>query len=174
MDSTISSHEHTKYCPTGLCLNLVAVEYYVFPSNTQGAVFYRVWSLHEIKEAHRTSEHKSALLARVAHPENAGALGTIQKIDELMAMQGRRLVMEFHRADINHSGGVSGKFLRSTPSEGGGGGGIQVDSIVRCFVGFRALPWDGAVLLLHQPFEGFHRNKGVAVTRMKAGQTFPV
>lgn len=43
------------------------------------------------------------------HPENAGALSTIEKIDELMAMQGRRLVVEFNQADINHSGGVSGK-----------------------------------------------------------------
>lgn len=42
-------------------------------------------------------------------PENAGALSTIEKIDELMAMQGRRPVVEFNRADINHSGGVSGK-----------------------------------------------------------------
>lgn len=40
-------------------------------------------------------------------PENAGALSTIEKIDELMAMQGRRLVVEFNQADVNYSGGVS-------------------------------------------------------------------
>ena len=47
-------------------------------------------------------------------PENAGALSTVEKIDELMAMQGRRLVVEFNQADVNHSGRVSGK-LKEKP-----------------------------------------------------------
>ncbi|CAB1100424.1 unnamed protein product [Ectocarpus sp. CCAP 1310/34] len=33
-------------------------------------------------------------------------VGTIQKLDELMSLQGRRLVVEFHQADTNRSGGV--------------------------------------------------------------------
>lgn len=60
-----------------------------------------------VQEAIRSKERKSALLEKVMRPENAGALSTIEKIDELMAMQGRRLVVEFNQADINHSGGVS-------------------------------------------------------------------
>lgn len=47
-------------------------------------------------------------------PENAGALSTVEKIDELMAVQGRRLVVEFNQADVNHSGGVSWKVAAET------------------------------------------------------------
>lgn len=61
------------------------------------------------QELHRSNERKSALFHKVMRPENAEALSTIEKIDELMAMQGRRLVVEFNQADINHSGGVRGK-----------------------------------------------------------------
>ncbi|CAM9683574.1 unnamed protein product [Ectocarpus fasciculatus] len=57
-------------------------------------------------EAQRISTHKSALCERVSRPENACALKTIQKLDELMTLQGRRLVVEFHQADTNRSGGV--------------------------------------------------------------------
>ncbi|CAM9456529.1 unnamed protein product [Ectocarpus sp. 6 AP-2014] len=57
-------------------------------------------------EAQRISTHKSALCERVSRPENACALRTIQKLDELMSLQGRRLVVEFHQADTNRSGGV--------------------------------------------------------------------
>lgn len=65
------------------------------------------------QEAQRISAHKIALLERVALPENSHALSTIQKLDELMVLQGRRLVAEFHHADRSHSGGVSGKLQRS-------------------------------------------------------------
>ncbi|CAM9135180.1 unnamed protein product, partial [Hapterophycus canaliculatus] len=66
----------------------------------------RVMALRE-NEARRMRAHKRALLDRVALPENAGALTTIQKLDELMVLQGRRLVAEFHHADASKSGGVS-------------------------------------------------------------------
>lgn len=70
------------------------------------------------QEAHQTTEHKSSLLERVGRPNNAGALSTIQKIHELLAVQGRRPDMEFHQADIDHSGVVSGKI--SQKQAGGG------------------------------------------------------
>ncbi|CAM9393474.1 unnamed protein product [Ectocarpus sp. 13 AM-2016] len=60
----------------------------------------------ETQEAQRISTHKSALCERVSRPENACALRTIQKLDELMSLQGRRLVVELHQADTNRSGGV--------------------------------------------------------------------
>lgn len=69
------------------------------------------------QEVQRISSHKSALLEKVALPENAGALSTIQKLNELMVLQGRRLVAEFHHADTSHSGGVSGKLHRSIHEE---------------------------------------------------------
>ncbi len=78
-----------------LCLNAVNTAYRVLPLEAQAA--------------NRSSEHKSNLLERVARPENAEALATIRKIDELMTVQGRRIVEEFHRADTNRSGEVSGK-----------------------------------------------------------------
>ncbi|CAM9314672.1 unnamed protein product, partial [Laminaria digitata] len=60
------------------------------------------------KELHRTSEHASALQERLKHPENADALNTIERIDELMTKQGKRLAVEFnHQADANRSRGVN-------------------------------------------------------------------
>ncbi|CBN75021.1 hypothetical protein Esi_0064_0075 [Ectocarpus siliculosus] len=38
--------------------------------------------------------------------KNYKAQRTVQKLDELMSLQGRRLVVEFHQADTNRSGGV--------------------------------------------------------------------
>ncbi|CAM9876904.1 unnamed protein product [Ascophyllum nodosum] len=63
------------------------------------------WSI-KARSNQRRSERALALRKRLGDPNNALALDTIRRIDEIMVKQGKRLVMEFNQADSNHSGGV--------------------------------------------------------------------
>ena len=75
-----------------------------------------------MQELHRTSEHASALQERLTRPENADALKTIERIDELLTRQGKRLAVEFNQADANRPGGVSERSKQAVRGQGRGQG----------------------------------------------------
>lgn len=59
------------------------------------------------QELQRISKLTLSLRERLFRPENASVAEVIAKIDDLAAIRGKRLVVEFHQADKDGSGGVS-------------------------------------------------------------------